>query len=123
MVASSDGSGHIRLPVVVRAQDLVAEATLDLEEWGGGPDGLVAYFEDLARSWRGWVGSKDWHDDGVSVWMSATHDRVGMVQMEVTLRPFAGWAGPGAWELSVVVGAEPGSLGALAEQVKTQLSR
>ena len=79
---------------------------------------LADYFDDLAVAWRGWSGSKDWTDDGSNVSVSATHDGIGAVTLEVTADPFAGWDGPGSWNVTARIPIEPGSLGTIAERLR-----
>ena len=54
---------------------------------------LVGFFHDLAESWRGWDGVREWraYEDGLA--LSCTHDGLGHVTTTVELRPLsaAGW--------------------------------
>lgn len=111
-VGNADGSDYKRLPMHIEAQGLSATAALELESWGGGAPSLISYFADMAAGWRGWTGAKDWHDDGATVEMSATHDGVGTIALEVSITPLVGWEGPGSWRLNAVVAIDPGSLDA-----------
>jgi hypothetical protein len=118
---ATDGSGYTRLPMLISAQGLSATVDVELESWGGGAPSLVGYFADMAAGWRGWVGTKEWHDDGATVSMSATHDGVGTVSLRVSIDPATGWEGPGAWKLEVVVGLDPGSLDAAVSGLRRLL--
>jgi hypothetical protein len=114
---ANDGSGYVRLPIYLEAGGLSAQTTIELENWDGGGSGLIAYFEDLAASWKGWQGSKQWHDDGPNVEIIATHDGIGTIAMEVSVAPFRGWDGPGSWTLRIVVPIDPGSLDSAVEKL------
>jgi hypothetical protein len=82
---------------------------------------LIAFFADMAASWRGWAGAKEWNDDGPGVAMSATHDGVGTIALRVATSPSAGWEGPGSWKVAAVVGVDPGSLDATVDALRRLL--
>jgi hypothetical protein len=110
-VVAIDDAGYVRLPMLVEQQDLSVASTIELQGWGGGASGLLAFFAEMAAAWRGWHGRREWHDDGGSVLMSASHDGIGTIALRVSVRPFP-WNEelPGFWRLEVVVGLDPGSL-------------
>jgi hypothetical protein len=111
----------MEVPLILTAGGVAARTTIELAGWSGGLTRLVDYFDELAHAWQGWAGVKDWADDGPNVSMSATHDTVGLVKLSISAAPFAGWIGPGSWELRVVVPIEPGSLVAVAEGIRLLL--
>jgi hypothetical protein len=49
-------------------------------------DNLVAFFSDLAESWRGSEGEKSWHSAEGDLSINATVDRLGHWNMEFTVR-------------------------------------
>ena len=72
-----------------------------------GPAGLVHFFEDISASWQGWTGVKEWKSIDEELAISASHDRLGHVDLAVTLRllgPY-GWD----WEAKVHVPLEAGA--------------
>lgn len=118
---STTNGTSVGVPLILTAGGVSARTTIELASWSGGLKRLVDYFDELAGAWQGWVGVKDWADDGPNVSMSATHDAVGLVKLSISAAPFAGWNGPGSWELRVVVPLEPGSLVAVAESIRLLL--
>ena len=116
-----DGSGT-RLALRLLAPGVDGRTVVELMSWSGGAKSLTDYFDELAVAWRGWSGSKVWTDDGPNVSVSATHDGVGVVTLEVTADPFAGWDGPGSWNLTVRIAIEPGSLGGIAARLTALLN-
>ena len=109
-VWESDRSG-LRIPLHIVGREVDARAHLDLETWGGHEPTLIAFFASLADEWRGWSGAKTWRDDGAHVWMTATHNGRDLITIRTRIDPFFGGE-PGAWELSVDLPIEPGSLDA-----------
>jgi Family of unknown function (DUF6228) len=73
-----------------------------------GPAGLVHFFEDLSASWQGWTGVKEWKSIEKELAISASHDRLGHVDLAVTLRPPLGPYG-WDWEAKVHVPLEAGA--------------
>lgn len=122
-VVAIDGSGGVGLSLALRANHLTANATAELELWGGGAAELVAYFEDVAAAWRGWTGAKEWSDDGRNVALSATHDGIGAIEIAVSVSSPGGWPGPGSWQLQMVIAEEPGAIEAVAARLRTLLER
>jgi hypothetical protein len=88
-----------------------------LESWSGGLARLSNYFDDLARSWRGWPGTKDWSDNWGLCQLSATHDGVGHVNLAVKAAQ-SSWKVPGWWEAEAILQIEPGSLPDTALRVR-----
>lgn len=118
---AADGSGT-RIPLRIVARGVDVRTVVEIESWSGGTKSLANYFVDLAGAWRGWSGSKEWNDDGPNISLSATHDGVGVVTLEVQADPFAGWDGPGSWNLTVRIPIEPGSLSKIAERLTALLN-
>jgi hypothetical protein len=116
----ADGSATT-IPVRFSAPALTATSSIEIEEWSGGVESLTAYFEDLARAWRGWVGSKDWDDDGPSISLQATHDGIGLISLSVSAITYAGVREPGSWELRMTIPVEPGSLPEFAARLRALL--
>jgi uncharacterized protein DUF6228 len=122
-VLAINGSAGVAVSLALRARNLSADATAELELWGGGTAELVAYFEDMAASWRGWAGAKEWTDDGRTVALSATHDGIGAIEIAVSVSSHAGWPGPGSWAVQMVVAEEPGAIEGVATRLRTLLRR
>lgn len=111
--------GSARVPVGLSAGGLSSLTTLELADWSDGVTRFIGYFEELSTHWRGWDGAREFGDDGPNVALSAVHDGVGLVRLRITAEPLAGWDGPGAWRLWVVVPVEPGSLASIAERIRS----
>lgn len=76
-----------------------------------GSDFVPRFFAELAESWRGWDGEKDWESVESHIALTATADRLGHVSLRVILRdPFA----PAAWRAEATLLIEAGQLEALA---------
>ena len=118
---AADGSGS-RIPLRIVARGVDVGTVVDIESWSGGIKSLIDYFGDLSRAWRGWSGPKEWNDDGPSVSMSATHDGVGLVKLDVTAESHSGWDGEGSWTVTVRVPIEPGALTAVATELEALLA-
>jgi hypothetical protein len=57
---------------------------------------LDGFFADLARSWRGWEGTREWGCESLDLQLATTTDRTGHVKLFVTFRRdggprFGGW--------------------------------
>ena len=118
---AADGSGS-RIPLRIAASGLDVQTMVDIESWSGGTKSLVDYFGDLSAAWRGWSGPRDWNDDGPNVSMSATHDGVGLVKLEVRAGSHSGWLGEGSWTVTVRVPIEHGALTMVATQLEALLA-
>ena len=114
---AADGSG-MRVPIRIQVSGVDARSEMDLESWNGGAGRFCSYLDDLASSWRGWAGIKEFWDDGANLKIASVHDRVGQVILSVTLSPHAGLD---QWQLQVGIPIEPGTLQALAEAVRAFL--
>lgn len=110
------------LPIRISGGGIEAVGAIELGSWSGGLARLPAFFEELARDWRGWAGPKHWNDDEGCVSMDATHDGKGLVVLHVEVRSQA-YQGPGEWTTSVEVAIEPGSLDRLADGLRNLVAR
>ena len=111
--ALSDTYG--RFPIRISAPGLSASGWIEYESWSGGAARLPAYFAELADAWRGWSGSRAWHDDGGMIKLSATHNGVGRVDLHVAITSQLYADSP--WTVGVDVPIEPGALTSIAERI------
>jgi hypothetical protein len=98
---SADGTVR-SVEVSVRTPGLAAGLQVQ-SHYATGFDDLVAFFQELAASWRGWPGEKAYESLEHDLRLTATHDghvRLG-VQMSRT-------SGPDGWSASVVLRLDPG---------------
>src|SRR4051794_27447385 len=72
-----DHDGYGSIPV--RIEDKTLRASSIAEMASRPATDLAAYFEEMARDWRGWTGRRDWHDDDRQVELSATHNGKSLV--------------------------------------------
>jgi hypothetical protein len=110
-----DSEGNAELSIRISCSDLAASGTIELETWSGGLKRLPSFFDELEEGWRGWTGAKEWNDDGGTVSMSATHDRVGLVTLHLQLDDMVGLK---TWRVTIEVPIEPGALAALSQRVR-----
>jgi hypothetical protein len=115
-----DPHGCGRIPVRIEANGLRASGVAEMVLRP--VTDLAAYFDDMARAWRGWAGEKTWADDDGQVDLRATHDGKGAVDLEVELRDMA-YQGPGHWNARAIVPIEPGALDKIAVDLRAILSR
>lgn len=75
---------------------------------------LSAFFRDVATSWFGWQGKKEWSSLEGELALAATIDSTGHVSLSVRLRsgPY-----PFDWTLLAVLLLEAGSLEQIARQI------
>lgn len=118
---AADGSGS-RIPLRIVGRGVNVDTVVEIESWSGGTKSLTDYFGDLGAAWRGWSGSKEWNDDGPSVSISATHDGVGHVKLDVRAESHSGWDGEGSWTITVRVPVEPGALAMVATKLVALLA-
>jgi hypothetical protein len=84
-------------------------------------DDLVAYVEDLAQNWQGWDGQKEYQSLQRELRISATHDGVGHVRLEVTLK---GQGDIDPWRTTVIVVTDPGTqMDEAAQDARNLLAR
>lgn len=117
-VVGSTDAGYMGVPMRIDGPGLSAQTTLELHGWGGWTVGFLAYFADMAASWRGWTGAKDWHDDGWIVQLNATHDGIRIIKFAVSTTPLPGSNQLGSWKVDTVIAVEPGSLEATAAALR-----
>lgn len=108
------------IDLVLQAQGVRAQGVIEVEQWGGGPKGLIEYFAALASQWQGWAGDLPWSDDHANVEIKARHDGVGKVQIECSVRH--GYGDPGSWILTAQVLVEPGELEGIAAALESLLA-
>jgi hypothetical protein len=114
-------NGYARVPISISSRELMASGTIELEDWSGGLSRLPQFFDELAASWRGWPGAKEWRDDGGTVSLTATHDGVGQVGLHAALSALP-YDPPGSWRASIEVPVEPGNLQAIADDLRRLVS-
>jgi hypothetical protein len=121
-----DGSEYVRIPVRASASGLVVESSIELAPWTqhASIQGLIAYVDDLDRSWRGWPGEKEWSDAERDVTLSAAYRSTLAATLTVTVRhpPLHG-DHAGEWFAKVVVPFEPAAVARLAEWLRDELSQ
>jgi hypothetical protein len=76
---------------------------------------LSGFFRDMATSWQGWQGKKEWSSLQDELELAATIDSTGHIRLSVCLR-----SGPTplGWTLLAVLLLEAGSLEQIARQVE-----
>lgn len=79
------------------------------------PSQMTAFFDDLARNWRGWPGNKLWESLEGECRMSAANDGKGHIDLNVSLRPSPN---PNAWRFDGVVLIEAGQLDSLVRTIE-----
>ena len=88
---ASDGQGHLSfeyngahlLIARIDQSGLRAEAAVYLYD----PLSLAVFLRELAESWRGWEGMKEWESLEGDLALNASADRYGHVKIEVALCP------------------------------------
>ena len=79
-------------------------------------DGLPTLFEEMAKSWRGWQGAKEWASLEREFTLSCTADGRGHVEMIVRL---ADSLHADLWRLEATVLLEAGQLEGVAKSVRS----
>ncbi len=120
-IGDGETGGGVRIPLLLEAHDVTASHELELESWGGGPERLLSFLDELAAGWRGWAGAKEWSDDHQLTHLRATHDGVGTVVVEVSIE--RGWQEPGSWWLRAFVPVDPGAFQVAASSLRMLLER
>ena len=77
-----------------------------------GGDFLGQYFAELAASWRGWDGGRDWRSLEGALEFHASISKAGAVLIQVVLRNSADFS----WRLTYDFGIENGDLDMLARE-------
>jgi hypothetical protein len=78
-----------------------------------GPPSLL--FDEMARDWMGWVGTKTWADLDDQLRIEATADLTGHTSLVVTMRDSSD---PATWRLEATLELEAGHLPELAKLVR-----
>ena len=102
--------------IEVVLEDRGLRAASEVHAVVSGPDDLpTSFFDDLAESWRGWRGTKDWASYERDLRLSATADGKGHVFVRVNL---AAGASDDQWRAQVELALEAGQLGAYSTQFR-----
>lgn len=103
-------SGTDRWKVTISLPHLSASAEVDAFAYDG-EHGLGLLFRRLADDWRGWEGERTWSSLEGDLDLSATHDGLGHIALEVRLR-----SGPYAedWLVRGTIWLDAGQLNAVA---------
>jgi hypothetical protein len=110
------------MPVTLEGLGFHARGELDLEEWGGGSVGLVADVDSLATDWRGFAGAKVWEDDQGNIRLSATHNGMGYVYVDVSLRKLPANHADDQWSVNATVAVDAGQLESAAKRLRAMVS-
>ena len=103
--------------ILAIANDLRAETTIEISApWMGLPE-FVVLFEEMARDWRGWDGTKAWRSGVGDLELRCMHDRLGHIGIEVDLRSFE-FAGAREWRAVGRVTVEAGQLDEIAREAR-----
>jgi hypothetical protein len=99
LIESGEGSGFLRLHAREHGKAgggaleyFTAELSLktmraEVRVYAYGAQGLASLFEDMAREWRGWSGTKGWDSLEGEIKLAATHDGLGHIALEVEMGP------------------------------------
>jgi len=82
------------------------------------PFDLAAFFDGLARHWKGWAGEKEWRSVEDDFALSCTSDGLGHVAMRVTLKS---GLYEDDWCVQALIHVDAGQLEDLAAKVKAFL--
>ena len=93
---------------------LALSAVVEVEDFGF--EGLVGYFSEMARQWRGWKGALTYESIEGQLQLESTSDTSGHIFLKVSLREDLGGAD---WLVSGVLFLEAG----LLQQVATDMQR
>ncbi len=115
-------SPWMRLPVALEGPGFTGRGELELEEWGGGSVGFIAYFESLATDWRGWAGERVWEDDQGNIRLVATHDGIGYAFLEVSLYRLPGSHRDEEWSINAIIAMDAGQLGPAAAKLRALIA-
>lgn len=87
-----------------------------------GPDSveisLADFFAEMARDWRGWGGAREWVGMEGGLSLSATHDGLGHVAVEVAVRQRSG----DGWLAQTAIQLDAGELDAVVEALRAVLT-
>ena len=71
---------------------------------------LAGYFEEIARNWRGWSGSREWSSLEGECTIKSTNDGRGHIAIDIRLRQNV----PAGWTASATISTEAGLLERIA---------
>jgi hypothetical protein len=77
-------------------------------------DGLIEFFNEIARDWKGWIGKKEWESIERSLALSAIADRAGHTYLTVELQV----PDIDGWYARAVLTLEAGQLEQIARDVE-----
>ena len=77
--------------------------------------GISAFFQEMAGSWRGWQGAKQWASLEGELKLDATTDTTGHICLLVEL---CSGPSPFRWRVSAVLLLEAGSMERIAQQIE-----
>lgn len=81
---------------------------------------IKSYFKDLSDHWKGWEGAKKWESVEKDFILSATHNRLGIVEVQVQLEKELN--NNERWEFKGIVEIELGSLDDVVKKIETLFS-
>lgn len=105
----SDGSEYYR--VTLKAENMTASSKV--YAFDPFDDSCSRYFADLANSWRGWNGVKQWNSLEGELKISSDSDSLGHIAMEITFESY------GSWKSQITMAFEAGQLDDIASEIKT----
>lgn len=105
---------HDTVRVVVRDEDLVAEADMWWNDAMGEPKSLCDFFADIAANWKGWTDVKEWKAAEHPFKLSGSHDGLGHIALDVQLG--SGWH-EGDWRVQSRILIDAGLLDEVATRV------
>ena len=112
----SGAEGFVTYTTELKALPL--SAVVEVEDFG--LDGLVGYFSEIARQWRGWKGAMTYESVEGQLRFESTSDTSGHVFLKVSLRDDLGGAD---WLASGVFFLEAGQLQQLATDMQRLAER
>ena len=104
------------LDITLTAAGLRASARIYNIDHTGSPSDLPAFFEDMARNWRGWPGEKHWVSIEHDVELACTSSTLGNVTMVVILDSYVD--DPFIWDVRCSIVLESWQLEPLAGRAK-----
>ena len=117
-IAADHGPYDARWSVKLETPSVVATH----EFWGSEPQHLVAFFDGLAASWRGWDGQREWTEVERDLSLVATHDGLGHVVLGVTLGTTFVSPPADSWLVRAPLKFDAGALDRLATQAHLLLA-
>ena len=77
-------------------------------------DGVIAFFDDIAKNWKGWTGEKNWGSTETQFTISATHNNIGRVNLDIFITPSVG---NNTWSVEGPISLDLGSLDTVAKNI------